>query len=245
LRARQFLGQCSPPLQHPTRCPPRRIGGCGQRSRTTNHASGRSLRSARRMAAHESQARCKRIAEPRQKSFSLLRIAPWVRRPALDGRDCAGRLADGELLAGAGHDLEPWRPGGEGVALLLDPPGIGDNPVNFTGERDQPTAGARRDQCRPSVDPRGGAGAGWPANRSPSKWRIASGRPDRGPGWASIQRSRSLMSRGRIRTRIGVAPVRGGAICGTYWRPDAVSDSNINIGPARHATASCAVAPRP
>jgi hypothetical protein len=67
-----------------------------------------------------------------------LRIAPRVRWPALDVGELARRLADGGLLAGAGHDLEPWRPGGEGVALRLDPPGIGDKPVDLTAERDEP-----------------------------------------------------------------------------------------------------------
>jgi hypothetical protein len=48
-------------------------------------------------------------------------------------------LANGKLLASGAHDLEPWSPGGEGVALRLDPLGVGDNPVDFTGERDQPS----------------------------------------------------------------------------------------------------------
>jgi hypothetical protein len=46
-------------------------------------------------------------------------------------------LANGELLARAAHDFEPWRPGGEGVALRLELPGISNKPVDLAAERDE------------------------------------------------------------------------------------------------------------
>src|SRR6516165_3684474 len=64
--------------------------------------------------------------------FAIARVALAIdqRRAPAAHNVCrlAGRLA---------HHLEPWRPGGEGVALTLEVPGIADKRVDLCGEPDQ------------------------------------------------------------------------------------------------------------
>ncbi len=135
-----------------------------ERRENASQSGGTSISSRRRCsAAWASCARARATASDRTQGRPPVRVL----RPAFDVPGFAGRLADGELLARAAHDFEPWRPGDEGVALRLDPPCVGDNPVDFTGEHDQPPPELARSLSL-SAAPRGGAGAGAgrAANRS-------------------------------------------------------------------------------
>jgi hypothetical protein len=126
------------------------------------------------------------------------------------------------------HNLEPWRPGREGVALRLDLPGIGDKPVDFAAERDEPrpelgVAVAFRRSARPQQS-RGRLAR--QLLRQQTARRFDTQEP---PGWPSIHASRSRINPGKTRMWSDFAPVRGGAMRSGLFAADVGGDFNTSI----------------